>query len=255
MEIIETNLHFYSNHTLRSGDPAGIVLHHAAGGGSVEAIHAAHKSRGYAGIGYHFYVRKDGSIFRGRPEEWVGAHAGGHNNMLGICAEGNFQNDTMGDAQRDAIAELLKYLFGKYGKRKVYGHRDLMATACPGRNYPFDAIVTAAKSGSTEAAYTLEAFVREVQEATGAAVDGRAGEETIRKTPTLSASKNSRHAAVKPVQKRLAALGCSQVGQADGIAGRKFTAAVKAFQKANDCYPDGELAEWGKSWQKLLQLT
>lgn len=44
-----------------------IVLHHRAGSGTVESIHAEHIARGWAGIGYHFYVRRDGSIYRGRP--------------------------------------------------------------------------------------------------------------------------------------------------------------------------------------------
>ena len=260
MTIIETNLSFNSNHSNRKGNPPAIVLHHAASNGSVEQIHNGHKSRGYAGIGYHFYVRKDGKIYRGRPEEWVGAHAEGYNNMLGICAEGNFQNDTMGAAQRNSIVELICYLFGKYGKLKIYGHRDLMGTACPGKNYPFDTIVAAANNGGTvipeeDDGYTLEEFVRELQAAIGAEVDGVPGEETIHKTPTLSAAKNTRHAAVKPVQKRLAALGYTQVGEADGIAGSKFKAAVAALQEDTGCYKDGELAEWGKSWQKLLEMV
>ena len=71
--------------------------------------------------------------------------------------------------------------------------------------------------------------------------------------PTLSAKKNSRHPAVKWVQTRLYALGYTQVGAADGIAGPKFTAAVKAFQKDQGCVVDGELTAGCKTWQKLLE--
>lgn len=255
MTIIETDLQFNSNHQDRDGAPVAIALHHAASNGSVEAIHASHKSRGYAGIGYHFYVGKDGSVYRGRPEAWMGAHAEGHNNMLGICAQGNFQNDTMGDAQKNAIIQLILHLFDKYGKLKLYGHRDLMATACPGKNFPFDAIVAAAEGGQLPEETPGEDFITALQQAIGAQADGIAGPETLSRTPTLSAGKNNRHAAVKPVQKHLAALGYSQVGAADGIAGSKFTAAVKAFQEDAGCYTDGELAEWGKSWQKLLKMA
>ena len=35
-----------------------IVLHHAAGRGSVEDIHKSHLNNGWSGIGYHFYIRK-----------------------------------------------------------------------------------------------------------------------------------------------------------------------------------------------------
>lgn len=102
--------------------------------------------------------------------------------------------------------------------------------------------------------YSREQFVRDVQAATGAAVDGIPGPETISKTVTLSAEKNSRHAAVKPVQKYLAALGYEEVGKADGIAGPKFKAAVKAFQRDNGCVTDGEITARNKTWRKLLGM-
>ena len=103
-------------------------------------------------------------------------------------------------------------------------------------------------------AYPLKQFIRDVQKACGAAVDGIAGPETISKTVTLSASKNRRHAAVKPVQKRLYTLGYTQVGEADGIAGVKFTAAVTAFQEDNRCWVDGEITARNKTWKKLLGM-
>lgn len=145
MNIIESNLKFKSNYSKRQGNPEAVVLHHAAASSaSVETVHGWHLDNGWAGIGYHFYVRKDGSVYRGRPESWIGAHATGHNEKIGICAEGNFETETMPDAQKKAIVELLAYLFGKYGNMKVYGHRDFAATDCPGKNYPFDSIVKAA---------------------------------------------------------------------------------------------------------------
>ena len=102
--------------------------------------------------------------------------------------------------------------------------------------------------------YTQEQFIRDVQKACGAAVDGIAGPETLAKTVTLSAGKNRRHAAVKAVQKRLYALGYPEVGEADGVAGVKFTAAVCAFQKANRCWVDGEITARNKTWKKLLGM-
>lgn len=101
---------------------------------------------------------------------------------------------------------------------------------------------------------SLSDFVRQVQKAIGAAVDGIPGPETLGKTVTLSADKNDTHPLVKVVQKRLKALGYDQVGAADGIAGPKFTAAVKAFQHDNDCWVDGEITAGNKTWKKLLSL-
>ena len=99
---------------------------------------------------------------------------------------------------------------------------------------------------------SLEEFVRGIQKACGAAVDGIAGAETLRKTVTLSAKHNTTHAVVKPVQERLYALGYHEVGEADGEAGPKFTSAVAHFQQDNDCTPTGIMEEWGKTWHKLL---
>lgn len=103
--------------------------------------------------------------------------------------------------------------------------------------------------------YSLEQFVREVQAACGAVVDGIAGPETLSKTVTLSRYKNAAHPAVIAVQKRLLALGYTQVGKADGIAGAKFDSAVKAFQKDNGCVADGEITARNKTWRKLLGMA
>ena len=102
--------------------------------------------------------------------------------------------------------------------------------------------------------YTLEKFIRDVQAAIGAEVDGIAGPETIRKTVTVSAHKNNRHPVVKPIQKRLHAIGYTMVGAADGIAGAKFEAAVDEFQRKNHCWVDGEITAGNKTWRKLLGM-
>jgi hypothetical protein len=84
-------------------------------------------------------VRKNGDIYRGRPIWAVGAHAQGSNsNSIGICAEGNFDVETMPQAQEKAIKELLEYLKSLYPKAQVKGHREVGATGCPGKNYPLD---------------------------------------------------------------------------------------------------------------------
>ena len=103
--------------------------------------------------------------------------------------------------------------------------------------------------------YTLVQFIKDVQKACGAKVDGIAGPETISKTVTLSESKNRTHAAVKPVQKRLYALGYTDVGKADGIAGPKFTLAVVKFQEDNRCWVDGEITAKNKTWKVLLGVS
>ena len=102
---------------------------------------------------------------------------------------------------------------------------------------------------------SLEEFVRDIQKACGAAVDGIAGAETLSKTVTISAKVNATHPAVKVVQQRLLVLGYQEVGAADGEAGPKFTSAVAHFQQDNDCAPTGIMEEWGKTWHKLLGVS
>ena len=137
MNIKETNLNF-SSLTPRSKVLEYIVIHHTASTAkeTVEQIHNFHiNNNGWAGIGYHFYIRKDGTIYRGRPEKYVGAHCENYNSVsLGICCEGNFEIEQPTDNQLKSLSELLQHLKQKYGNVQVVGHRDLNATACPGKN-------------------------------------------------------------------------------------------------------------------------
>lgn len=103
--------------------------------------------------------------------------------------------------------------------------------------------------------YTHKQFIKDIQKACGAAVDGVAGQETLSKTVTVSAKHNRNHAVVKPIQNRLLELGYEEAGIADGVAGSKFTSAIAHFQLDNNCYPTGEIAEWDKTWHKLLGIA
>lgn len=144
MKIIETNLKFKNSMTNRSATKR-IILHHAeASKCTAEDIHRWHLNNGWAGAGYHFLVRKDGSVYRLRPENKVGAHAQGANsNSIGICFEGAYMTENMPQAQINAGKELVAYLKNKYGISKVQAHRDVCSTSCPGTNFPFTEIAGA----------------------------------------------------------------------------------------------------------------
>lgn len=140
VEVIDVGLEFNGPLYKRS-ETDYIILHHEAGNGSVEDVHNYHLSKGWKGIAYHYFVRKDGTIYRGRPEDTSGGHTTGYNhNSIGICAEGNFELETMSDAQRDALHALVLDVRTRYPDTQTVRHRDLAATACPGKNYPFDFI-------------------------------------------------------------------------------------------------------------------
>ena len=143
LNIIEPNYTWNGALTKRTTTDR-IILHHAAGNGTAESIHKYHVSLGWKGIAYHYYVRKDGTIYRGRPEDTVGGHTSGYNSRsIGICAEGNFETDVMSDAQRDAIRALVLDIRTRYPDTQTIKHKDVAATACPGKNYPFDYIAAA----------------------------------------------------------------------------------------------------------------
>lgn len=114
---------------------------------------------------------------------------------------------------------------------------------------------TASTPTSAANGYTLGQFITDVQKACGAGVDGVAGPETLSKTVTISKTKNTRHKAVLPLQKRLAALGFTQVGEADGVAGEKFHQALTAYQLKTGCIADGEATAGGQTWRKLLGMA
>ena len=111
MKIIEKTYR-WSGTLARRGVTRRIILHHAAAVTcSADQIHAWHLANGWSGIGYHFFVRKDGTVYRGRPEDTVGAHAGGSNSdSIGVCFEGSFDKEEMPAVQRRAGTELVAYL-------------------------------------------------------------------------------------------------------------------------------------------------
>ena len=151
MNIITLNLPTNGGF-VRRGSTDEIILHHAeAKSASVEEVNRWHLERGWTGIGYHFYIRKDGRIYRGRPEWATGAHAQGHNSRaVGICCEGSYMTETMPKAQFDALVGLVREEMAKYPGAKVLRHRDVNSTDCPGTNYPWEALLAALSSEKKE---------------------------------------------------------------------------------------------------------
>lgn len=142
MQIIETGLQFG---TLKVRDTTTlIVIHHSASNDvPASTIHAWHRQRGWAGIGYHFVIRQNGRIERGRLQESVGAHAGtGYNgHSIGICLCGNFMNEKPDPRQIASLKELITWLNQQYVSQNPQGmdvklHREVAKTSCPGDLFP-----------------------------------------------------------------------------------------------------------------------
>lgn len=106
---------------------------------SVAQIDSWHRERGYKfGVGYHYVVRRDGSIEAGRPEWMVGAHCLNHNKYsIGVCYEGGLDArgqpaDTRTAAQKATLRQLLTDLHRRYPRAVIVGHHDLNPQkACP----------------------------------------------------------------------------------------------------------------------------
>lgn len=141
MNIIEKTYNLNGKLAIRTKTER-IILHHAdASSCTAKDIDRWHKQKDYSCIGYHFFIRKDGTIYRGRKENSVGAHAYGSNhNSIGICFEGRYQTEQMPDVQVEAGKELVAYLKNKYNISKVQKHSDVCNTSCPGCNFKFDEI-------------------------------------------------------------------------------------------------------------------
>jgi N-acetyl-anhydromuramyl-L-alanine amidase AmpD len=143
MNIIETNWEWSDGsgtkfEKRRSAEY--LIFHHAAASTcTAAAVHRWHLARGWIGIGYHYFIDKQGGIWRGRPEYAAGAHTVGKNySSIAVCFEGNFETDVMPQAQLRAGCELAADIKSRYPGIILSRHKDFDATACPGRNFPFD---------------------------------------------------------------------------------------------------------------------
>lgn len=93
---------------------------------------------GWKDIGYHFFIKRDGTIEVGRSIKVAGAHTKGHNGgSIGICYAGGVAvdrktpEDNRTDAQKEALTLLCKALSEVFPKVTFHGHNEFSAKACP----------------------------------------------------------------------------------------------------------------------------
>ena len=119
-------------------NPKGIVIHHSASHDvSANTIDGWHKEKGWAGVGYHFVIRFDGTIEPARVWDKAGAHAYGRNSThLGICLTGHFGRHEPTDEQVESLTQLVKGIMTRFGIEKdmVEQHHE----ECPGKMFPWD---------------------------------------------------------------------------------------------------------------------
>ena len=96
-----------------------------------EALEAEHRRRGFRTTGYHYYIRRDGTVLGTRSLELPGAHCRGHNKYsIGICYEGGLDckghpKDTRTEWQKHSLRVLILALLKDYPNCRICGHRDL----------------------------------------------------------------------------------------------------------------------------------
>lgn len=135
-----------------------IVVHCAATPPDVDVgadeIRKWHLAKGWSDIGYHFVVRRNGTVEAGRSLEWQGAHAEGHNyESIAICLVGGVRRDPDADGKDDedgpkwdlvpeanftetqwtSLESLVHLMLKRFPGAAVIGHRDFpgVTKACP----------------------------------------------------------------------------------------------------------------------------
>ena len=140
------NIHYlryeWSEELEGDNEPTKLVYHHTAIKNiSPEDINKLHKNKGWKGIGYHYYIRKDGTIYKGREDDAEGSHVKGYNKeSIGICVEGNFEEEYLSDEQIESLKKLSLYICLKYNIKDILPHKELGKTLCPGKNFPLEEI-------------------------------------------------------------------------------------------------------------------
>lgn len=103
----------------------------------VREIRQWHKEQGWLDVGYHFIIRRDGTVEEGRDVDAVGSHVKDHNhNSVGICLVGGVDDSNKFKAnftpsQMHSLRTLLDDLKTKYPKAVILAHHDVAPKACP----------------------------------------------------------------------------------------------------------------------------
>lgn len=130
-----------------------IVVHHTDNGNAIQANESKQQSKGYAALGYHFFIDDGGRAYEGRPIEIMGSHAGegatrGPLNdpdwgSIGIVVQGDYHHaddwiwhSNAPQSQLTTLESLIVALRSVYGIDQLLMHREVARsgtpTVCPG---------------------------------------------------------------------------------------------------------------------------
>jgi hypothetical protein len=122
-----------------------IAVHHSATPASitpwrVAEYHVYSKSHQWPGMGYHFYIGPDGTIYHTQDMKLISWHVYKNNSYsVGVCLAGHFTNTIPPQAQLEAAARLIAWLMQelRIPLEHVLGHKDfpMNTTSCPGEQW------------------------------------------------------------------------------------------------------------------------
>lgn len=122
----------------------------------LEGVRLSHVRNGWADIGYHYIIDPAGRVWQGRPVTLQGAHVKDHNpHNLGVMCMGNFNQHSPTREQMAALDAFVASQMQGYRVpvNRVFTHRELMPTACPGTNLQRYMLATRGRSGRLGMSY------------------------------------------------------------------------------------------------------
>lgn len=130
------------NYLLEKGNiPLYITIYESGSDGSIEEIDSIDKSKNKAMFSGHFYVRKNGIIYKGREINEIGEFSTLNTNNIGVCIEGKFDTDFLGEIQLNSINKLVRFLKENYSIVKLMYLTELdnniMEEPSPGALFPY----------------------------------------------------------------------------------------------------------------------
>ncbi|QHQ37171.1 peptidoglycan recognition protein family protein [Algicella marina] len=200
---------------------------------NIATIHRWHtdpkpRGNGWSDTGYHYFIRKDGTLENGRPLERTPSAQGGHNTgTIAICLHG-LDKPKFTTAQFDQVRGLCLEINNAYhGTVTFHGHKEVAAKACPVFDY--------------RDVLKLDRFGR--LGLSGAEAQGLAN-ETHRDADTMpQLRRGDRGEAVALAQSLL-------MLKDDGIFGPKTDGVVRDFQTAHGLERDGVIGK--DTWKALF---
>jgi N-acetylmuramoyl-L-alanine amidase len=119
-----------------------VVIHHSAiyesdDNSTMLEIQRAHRlTRGWADVGYHYVVGKQGAVYEGRDIHVRGVHVEGYNTgTIGVCLMGNFMEEQPTQSQVNRARDLIQWLADRFALTHLAVHRSFNpSTECPGTN-------------------------------------------------------------------------------------------------------------------------